>query len=609
MGVSSLWPLAFLVLVPIIILLYILKQEAKPEDFSSTMLWKEVFRNIEAQKPWERFKKNILLLLQIITVVLLIFALMGPWIKAGKEQKQAILVIDNSASMEFLYTEEDSRLSCAKKAACDYVDSLPLNSSVYVICGNKQAQLVLSNSTDRVEIKNRINSIEQTNYAGDLSVTLGLIQSCITKSQDYDVVFYTDTQFDIGDLEASVQSFYSDYDNYSINLLSLAPKEDSLTILASIMNYTSKAGKREVNLYGRTQEGKKEMIDIKTAEVEAGESGGAFFELSNEQAEKYVAFMAEINEKDALSSDNFRWCANQEIKEKKVLLLSKSNMFIEKSMGNLPGITMERSDDLEILKGNTDYDLYIFDGIIPEELPKKGACLFINSEYKDLLTAKTMQKGAIVNIDESELSSFIANGTIGVNETILFDSTSWGEAFLSTNEGVAGVYGSWDGRKIAAIGFDLHQTDFCLQVEFPIMMSNLADYLLGGSIIDSDYCTVGDSMMIHGDSKGQDVIINLPSGEVNTLKAFESSGAYYEVSQMGCYSISQKNEGQEDIQYLAAGFPTETESWVESADNMLTNNMAREVDIKTGMMDIRKYILVILLVLLIAEWIVYIKLQ
>lgn len=609
MGFVSFWPLALLVLVPIIIILYILKQEAKPLEFSSTMLWREAFRNIEAKKPWEKLRKNILLILQILTVLLFVLALMGPWLKAGKAHKQVVIVIDSSASMEALYTDKDTRLEAAKSAACDYVESLPVNTSINVISGNKQAVLILSNSTDRMEIKNRINGIEQSNYPGDLSVTLGLVQSCISQAEDCDVVFYTDSQFDIGDLNASVASFYSDYDNYSLSMLSYAQDGDDFTVLASVTNYSSKAGKREVNLYGKNKDGKTEMIDIQSVELEAQEVAGVYFNMSSKDAKEYVAFKAEINEEDGLASDNSRWCSHEDIKENKVLLLSKSNVFIEKALGNLPGIELERSDDLGVLKNSPDYDLYIFDGIIPDEFPKTGSCLLINTEMDSVVESSASEKGCILEIEESDVTSFIEDGKIGVNKTKIFDVPTWGDSFLKGNKGSAGFCGNYEGRKIAAIGFDLHQSDFCLQVEFPILMSNLSDYLLGGGIVDSDYFTVGDSIMLHGNSKGEDINIITPSGKTKGIEAINGVGSYFEVDEMGIYSVSQKNNDQLVEQNFASVFPCETESWVEPADNMFANGSVSEVDVRTGMLEIRNYILIVLLLLLMAEWVVYIKMQ
>ena len=81
-GIHVWWPLAFLALVPIIILLYFLKQNVKKKDFSAIMLWKEVYHTTEAAKPWEKLRKNLLMILQIITVLLFILALMGPWFSA-----------------------------------------------------------------------------------------------------------------------------------------------------------------------------------------------------------------------------------------------------------------------------------------------------------------------------------------------------------------------------------------------------------------------------------------------------------------------------------------------------------------------------------------------
>ena len=59
MEITNWWPLAFLLLIPVIILLYMLKQKAKEYPFSSSILWKEIYHSVEATKPWEKLKKNI----------------------------------------------------------------------------------------------------------------------------------------------------------------------------------------------------------------------------------------------------------------------------------------------------------------------------------------------------------------------------------------------------------------------------------------------------------------------------------------------------------------------------------------------------------------------
>ena len=56
-------PLGFLALlgIPVIILLYLLKQKYKEQEVSSLFLWKKAQMQSLAQEPWQKLKKNILM--------------------------------------------------------------------------------------------------------------------------------------------------------------------------------------------------------------------------------------------------------------------------------------------------------------------------------------------------------------------------------------------------------------------------------------------------------------------------------------------------------------------------------------------------------------------
>lgn len=137
MSVQNLWPLAFLILIPVIIFLYILKEKAKDETFSSTMLWQEIYKNLEAKTPFEKLKHNILMYLQILTMLLLIFALMAPVLKrGGHATENAIIVVDNSASMQHIYDGDDTSLDAAIKEASAIIDGFSESATVTLIsCG------------------------------------------------------------------------------------------------------------------------------------------------------------------------------------------------------------------------------------------------------------------------------------------------------------------------------------------------------------------------------------------------------------------------------------------------------------------------------------------
>ena len=104
MKFTHLWPLAFAILVPVIIIMYMMKQKAKEQKVSSLYLWSEMIKNDRANTPWEKLKKNWLMILQIITLLVLIAALTSPYFLSGLVSSgKACIVIDTSASMGFMY--------------------------------------------------------------------------------------------------------------------------------------------------------------------------------------------------------------------------------------------------------------------------------------------------------------------------------------------------------------------------------------------------------------------------------------------------------------------------------------------------------------------------
>jgi hypothetical protein len=65
---SFLAPLALisaLVIGPIIVAMYLLKLRREEHKVSSTFLWQRMVRDVEANAPWQKLRRNLLLLLQL----------------------------------------------------------------------------------------------------------------------------------------------------------------------------------------------------------------------------------------------------------------------------------------------------------------------------------------------------------------------------------------------------------------------------------------------------------------------------------------------------------------------------------------------------------------
>ena len=178
MKVLYFWPLALLALVPLIIFMYLLKQKAEKKEVPSLLLWKETYHNIEANTPWEKLKKNWLMILQILLLLALIFALMSPYLlNLGRSSEHVVVVVDNSGSMNAIYEGEKTRFDKAISEACDYVKGLRGGTGISVIASSDEATLIVTTTEDKEDAIGKIKSITPTLNAGDASAGVEMVKT------------------------------------------------------------------------------------------------------------------------------------------------------------------------------------------------------------------------------------------------------------------------------------------------------------------------------------------------------------------------------------------------------------------------------------------------
>src|SRR5919112_5442251 len=104
-----------LLAIPVIVALYVLRLRRDERTVSSTYLWQQLVRDVEANAPWQRLRRSLLLLLQLILAVIFAFLVARPFTEhpAGLA-RDLILVIDASASMASV-DEFPDRLTAAKR--------------------------------------------------------------------------------------------------------------------------------------------------------------------------------------------------------------------------------------------------------------------------------------------------------------------------------------------------------------------------------------------------------------------------------------------------------------------------------------------------------------
>jgi len=187
-------PLALLGLlfVPVVIAMYLLKLRRDEAVVPSTLLWTRLVADVEANAPWQKLKRSLLLLLQLLLVIILALLAARPFLErpAGLA-RDIVLVMDTSASMGATDVVPD-RLTAAKLAAIDALRDLPTGGKVSVIAAGRSARIVVNESTDLSRVRQAIEGIAVTQSTGDLGDALELASKLAARSGDAQVLVATD---------------------------------------------------------------------------------------------------------------------------------------------------------------------------------------------------------------------------------------------------------------------------------------------------------------------------------------------------------------------------------------------------------------------------------
>ena len=596
MSFDKLWPICFLLIIPVIILIYMLKQKAKKVEISSNMLWKEVYKNLEATTPWEKLKFQWLMVLQILLIILFVLSLMSPFILSGsKKSSSLIMVIDSSASMNALY-DEDTRLEQAKKDALEYLDTIPDNTKITLIECNNQAIVLATNEENIMTVKSKIKQIEPTYASGDLSLSANLVNSIMAQQPDANIVYYTDSKFENAYEKSNIYSVYKEKANVSVDYLSYGVTDDKITVITKITNGSSENITTDITLY---EQGTERILGMETLTLDAMSSEVVYFEGIETDSDKVYV---KSSKKDMLMEDNVGYLVLEKQMGTKVLLISDGNVFLEKALASVEGLDVYKAQEITNAEGLEEYDLYILDGKSMENIPEDKSILFIHPENNEYVSGKESGTSVSLKLNSSEITNYIDGFSFGVMETDLYEVPAWAQSFISNREKSAGYYGEYNGRKVAVIGFDFHQSDFALQAEFPILMYQMTQYLLQQGMLSENSYFPFESVELKNVKADINLEIKNPAGVSENYISNGIYVSYDKTNELGFYDLSDGTETSS----FSVSYPTESESYVVPAVTEVAQT-GFVVKLAQGMVQLRNKIIYIMLALLLLEWLVYKK--
>ena len=629
MGFVRLWPALLAVFIPGIILLYLLKQKVLNQKISALNLWREAYENIQASTPWEKFRNNILMYMQIAALVLLITALMSPYITGrSSEYSNVLVLIDNSASMSGIYSGEETKLDVAKEQAAEYVSNND-GARYTVMSASNTADLLISGSSDKGRVKDAIDNIEATDIPGSLENAISMAQSLSDAWKHYKVIAFTDSSANVQNINCEVVDLSVQGENGAIQSLSHTVSEDgTVKVMARVDNYGISRLNTDVNLYI----GKK-LYDIQSVTTEPGESSTVYFK--DIAAGKYNSIlagdmpylMAELNSKDMLAGDNIAYDILNGESDEKILLATSKNTFLEKGLKVSGNRTVDKvlPKDLQAADTN-EYSLVVYDGIMPDSIPEDGNIIFINppvSKIKNLGDKKAKEedkwkqdifiyskksKSSIVKTLKGNVTNYLDGYSFGCLDVTGFKTPKWAKSFFETDDKfTTGYLGNYNGRMVAVTGFDLHNTDFPIQTEFPKFMYNLLMETMSAGIADKTIYNAGEAVSIQKKGKAEKAVVIKPGGGKETYSLDKGTAVFTGTLKAGLYNIK---EGGDNV-YFTVSFPEDEsdvlKETVITSDNKSTANTTKKLSGVLSKKMVVLPVLVLLLILLMAEWMVYRK--
>lgn len=608
-----------------IILLYMLKLRRKQELVSSTFLWQQLLREQQANAPWQKLKRNLLLLLQLLILAALVIALARPALQVPVVASGSVIVLlDASASMNAVDVNP-TRFDSARDSVLDLINGLSPDSSLTLILVAEKPQTLIAAETDKTLLRQALSNAQVSQGSADWESAFALAAGA---GSDSTFVIVSDG----GLPESGLPALPGDVryipvgesqNNLAITALALRPAQKSPQLFAEITNYDSYDRAVLLSIYFNDQ-----LIDARQVSISANSSRSLTLDdLSNNNG-VYKATITTPNSPNSLNSlnapnsqssqntldslplDNTAFAVYQSSASRRVLLVSKGNLFLEQLLASLPGIQPFRAlpaADGTIQIPNDPFDLYIFDGIVPPELPSANL-LFVNPSSTNTLfeVGGTYNEFKNMQVTEHDLTRFVDWSNVHILQAKTIQTPAWAETLIESDAGPLVFAGETKGQRIAALAFDLKESDLPLQIAYPILFSNLINYLAPPSAFDATQSLEpGESLSILAPSNVDRIVVASPSSQTYTLALNQTT--FTQTDELGYYAVNFISGDSNHVEYFAVNLFDESESNIQPRDSIQVgrSTVTPTVSQQIGQRELWGWLAALALLVLMIEWQVF----
>ena len=583
-----------------VLALYLLRVRGRERRVSSTFLWRHVVHDIEANTLWQRLRPSLLLFLQLLALAALVLALAGPYfLRASGIEGDLILVLDASASMQATDVSP-SRFGQAQQEALGLIDQLSQSNLATVIRMGDVPEVLVAQSQDKGRVRRAIEEARPTAGGADLGSALSLAASVVRGERPAQVVVLSDGNVSslqpLGPLpfDLRYEPVGTAHGNLAVAAFSIRRMETGTQGLARVANYGPETRTVSLHLYAGGL-----LYDVRELDVGAGGDRT----VSWSSLPETTVLEARLVPGDAFDLDDRAWATGGSGNEARVLLVSRGNRFLEKSLSLQHGLQVSNALP-EAFASEQDFDLWVFDGFLPPVFPN-GAAIVLDPPAG---TAPWVSAAAVpvhgIRPSDDEMLRYVDLSNVHVREAVPLRPPPEARVLLDSDQGP--LLAAWEepGRRIVAFAFDLHDSDLALQPAFPIMTQELTRWLLPG---------IGEGLVVR---PGATIEVPIPPASVTTW--VETPGGQriqvappfpaspFTAEEVGPYRIIRETSDGEKVGYFIANLFNPVESAIGPAElSLLESQQKPAAGSERVPWELATWLVLAVLVILGVEWYVY----
>lgn len=602
-----LYPLGLLGLIgiPILIIIYIIKNKHTEQTISSTYLWRLSERFLKRKNPISKIKGLISLILQCLTVLLISFAIAHPVLVLKGQAYEYCFILDGSGSMQMTQENGATRFDAAKEKIEEIISDAKDGSLYSIYYAGDTTMTVVVQTDDKSDARAELDKLTCAYTPDTVTDVMEKAQELFNENPGLKTYLVTDKAYEKHD-NVEIINVAADEENYSVSELSFAYSDGKVYVTGKVLSHVTDAALTVEVYAGET------LIAEKEVDAKKGEEAVFTAEATTES----VAYVrAKILNADANAIDNERAVYNVESEEAyKVLLVSEEPFFLKTAISTL-GYT-----DIDVLSpkkydGQNGYGLYIFDGCNPGRVPSDGAVWFLNLDSNLENSGFTVQ--GEVELKEDGILEY-TDSTASTVEDLLQDVTKqditikkfqkYGVRNVTTLLSYKGnpllfVTATAQGARQVVFAFDVHDSNLPLQLDFIPLMRNLLEYSFPPMTEKVSY-VCGENLSVNVLPGCTSIKVESPSQNVVYLNT-STVVSEMRLDEVGVYTVTLTVAGSEKVFHAYSALPKEESEPLVTAKNEYSLNGQASSKGMDGKYDNLFLVFIGLGIIFLADWAVY----